>query len=143
MPALPDSNAVCAALVSVVTAPGCTTLSVQNRLLNQLTACTELSELTAGLNLPPSDVTKSPPYDHRKLEKYHDMYPRVVVPGTSKPYVSALPLPSGSLVVKSLASFTRSSQLCGCGSPTLVRQSLRISRANDWAENGTPQYLPS
>src|SRR5436190_12111931 len=138
MPALPDSNAVCALLVSVDTAPGCTTFAPQNRSLNQFTAATEESEFTAGLNLPPSAVKKSPPYDHRKLAKNHDMYPRVTVPGTSNPNVSALPLPSGSLVVKSLARVTMSSQLFGCGSPTFSRQSLRISSANDWAENGTP-----
>src|SRR2546429_7544510 len=109
MPALPDSNAVCALWVSVDTAPGCTPFAPQNRSLNQFTAATEESEFTAGFNLPPSAVKKSPPDDHRKLAKKHDMYPRGTGAGTSNPDVSAFPLPSGVLVVEALARGSMSS----------------------------------
>src|SRR5256885_15067072 len=97
MPALPDSNAVCALLVSVDTAPGCTTFAPQNRSLNQFTAVTEASEFTAGVYLAPSVVEKTPPAGHRELAQKHGIYPRGSGPRPSHPHGAGPPLAPGAL----------------------------------------------
>src|SRR4051794_13806685 len=70
------------------------------------------------------------------------MYPRLVVPGMTSPYVSGLPSPSGSRWVNAVAMLARSAHVRGTGNLSLARQSARTKMANDWAENGTPNVLP-
>src|SRR5690349_10163087 len=139
IPPMPFSNVSCARGVSMLTASGLTTLRVQNMSLSQVTACTAFGSLIAGFQTPGVVLErKSPPLSHRYVEKYQDMYPRLVVPGMTSPYVSALPSPSGSRSVNAVAMLARSVQLLGSGMCSLARQSARTKMAKVWAENGTP-----
>ena len=139
MPVLPASNVSLVGGVSIVAAPGCTTLLVQARSRNHLVAATDSGVDIAGLYFPSACLAmKSPPAAQRKFEKYQDAYPRLVEPGTASPNVSFLPLPSGSCVVNALASATNWSRVFGTGNPVFCRQSLRISNALACAEYGTP-----
>src|SRR2546423_2175052 len=104
MPATPVWNALLVSVVVSVSALGCTTFGVpQKSCSNHFSDCLAGELLTLAVNLPPpAEVKYSPPASHRKVDQYHDTYPRLVEPGTARPEVSALPLPSRACVVNAL-----------------------------------------
>src|SRR6266536_2199663 len=143
IPVTPVWNALLVSVVVSLSALGCTTFCVQNRSLNQVVACTPAALFTEAENLPPPVSLKySPPACQKNVDQYQEMYPRVVEPGTASPYVSALPLPSGSPVVNALAMAATSSQLFGGWRLSLVSQSLRMNNRLAWAEKGTAYTSP-
>src|SRR2546430_1972778 len=100
MPVTPVWNALLVSVVVSLSELGWTTFWSQNRLLNHCVALSASGVLTVAENLPLLPLKYSPPACQKNVDQYQEMYPRVVEPGTASPYVSFLPLPSGSCVVK-------------------------------------------
>src|SRR5256714_8181258 len=95
IPVTPVWNALFVSVVVSLSALGWTTFWPQNRFLNHVVACTPAGLLTLAVNLPPPAPLKySPPACQKKVDQYHETYPRVVGPGTPSPDLAALPSPS-------------------------------------------------
>src|SRR2546430_7653002 len=125
MPVTPVWNALLVSVVVSLSELGWTTFWSQNRLLNHCVALSASGVLTVAENLPLLPLKYSPPACQKNVDQYQEMYPRVVEPGTASPYVSFLPLPSGSCVVHALATAATSSHVFGGAKLSLVRPSLR------------------
>src|SRR5881227_2902460 len=121
MPVTPVWNALLVSVVVSLSELGCTTFGEpQYRFSNHFSDVLPASLLTVAVNLPlPLSLKYSPPASQKKVDQYQEMYPRCVEPGTSMPYVSALPLPSGSCVVNAFATVATSSQVFGSDRPSL------------------------